>query len=77
MLNLAVESRLIIKSDTNHNENIKTKLWKARSIFKSIIVLMIVIDSTENFESYYYKNQKACQWKMKRHCYINWWKPGW
>ena len=68
MLKLVVESKLLTMIDTNDKENYQRKMRKEISIFKFILILTMVMNSTESIESDYYKYQKACQWKVKGPC---------
>ena len=68
MLKLVAESKLLTMIDTNDKENYQRKMRKEISIFKFILILTMVMNSTEIIESDYYKYQKACQWKVKGPC---------
>ena len=71
MLKLVVKLRLITMIDTNDSKNYQRKMRKEISIFKFILLLTMVMNSTEIIESCYYKYQKACQWKVKGPCCDN------
>lgn len=51
MLKLVVESKLLTMIDTNDKENYQRKMRKEISIFKFILILTIVMNSTEIIES--------------------------